>query len=160
MTDPLVVYVSDHLSGAQFAIELLQELRNKHSGEPLASFASEMLPEVEADTSVLQHLADRLGSTGSGKKVAGWVAEKASRAKLRTDGESLGTFERLELLTLGILGKLALWQVLTHISPGDTRFAHLNLSQLVSRAETQHALAEKQRLHWAKETFRSPKPDG
>lgn len=129
-------------------------MRDQYLGEPLGHFASELLIEVQADNNILQDLADRLGSTGGLKKVAAWLDEKVSRTKLKHGGDDFGTFEALELLALGIQGKLALWRALAAISPGDTRLSHLNLAQLLSRAETQHTQAEERRLEAAHNAFR------
>jgi hypothetical protein len=35
MSDPLATYLHDHLAGSNFAIELLDSLRDQYSGEPL-----------------------------------------------------------------------------------------------------------------------------
>ncbi len=43
MSDPLATYLQDHLAGAMAGIEILEALRDQHAGEPLGSFATEML---------------------------------------------------------------------------------------------------------------------
>ena len=108
--DPLATYLHDHLAGATAAIILLEALHDEHIGKPLSQFATELLAEVEADRAVLQELADRLGAGSSTlQKAAAWLGVKVSRLKLgRRVAGDLGTFEALETLGLGILGKQAL----------------------------------------------------
>lgn len=51
--------------------------------------------------------AERIGPPAcSLKDATAWVAQKVGRSKL-TLSESIGTFEAIEMLTLGVVGKLA-----------------------------------------------------
>jgi len=154
MSDPLAVYLHDHLAGAVVGVNLLESLRDQHSGESLGEFASGLLKEVEADRAALQAIAERLGAGSSGvKNAAAWVSEKMSRFKLgRDEGDGLGTFEALEALSLGILGKRALWKALTTHSE---RIGQVDLERLVSRAEAQYARVEERRMALAPSALRS-----
>lgn len=156
MSEPLVTYLHDHLAGSVVAVRLLEELRNEHGGEPLGRFAAELLGDIEADRAVLLGLAERVGTHSSPvKDAAAWVQEKLSRFKLRRDeGHGLGTFEALEFLALGILGKRALWRALDAIAPEDSRLGGVDFSYLVERAEAQHERAEHQRLEVARMALR------
>src|SRR4051812_1252860 len=108
MNDRLAVYLHDHLAGARFAIQLLERLRDAHVNEPISTFAATMLIQVDEDRAVLQQLADTIGEgRNTIKDAAAWVAEKATRFKLQLAADAdLGVFEALEILALGILGKL------------------------------------------------------
>ena len=148
MKDPLATYLHDHLAGAAFAVELLEALRDQHSAEPLGQFASDLLIEVEKDRTTLRDLT-KLFDTDSNilKEAASWLSEKASRLKLRRHAEgTLGTFETLEALALGILGKEALWTTLANISAQDLRLQGLDYPGLIVRARTQHVQAETRRI--------------
>lgn len=152
MSDPLVTYVHDHLAGAVVAINLLEVLRDQHAGEPLGQFAAGLLIEVAADRAVLQGLAERVGARPSGlKEATAWLVEKVSRVKLqrRTAG-GLGTFEALEALALGILGKLALWRALAVTAAVDARLGGMDFDPLAARAQAQHAQVEERRLEAAR----------
>jgi hypothetical protein len=71
-----------------------------------------------------------------------------SRFKLRhSAADGLGTFEALETLALGILGKLALWRALAVTV--DTRVHGVDFEQLITRAQAQHARLEESRLQVA-----------
>ncbi len=156
MSDPLTTYLHDHLAGAGFAIDLLQSMKDREEGESLVQFAGYLLAEVKQDRDTLQNIADQVGS-GSNvlKKLAAWLSEKASRIKLRAGvaGE-FGTFEALEFLGLGILGKLSLWQALDVAAASDGRLSGYDFKQLAARAQTQYAKVENRRLELAKTALR------
>jgi hypothetical protein len=152
MSDPLATYLHDHLSGAVVAINLLEALRDEHAGESLGQFAEGLRAEVEADRAVLQELAERVGAGSSAlKEATAWLGEKVSRLKLGSDtaGE-LGTFEALDTLALGILGKLALWRALAAVAATDARLRGIDYDSLAARAQAQHTRVEERRIEAAR----------
>jgi hypothetical protein len=158
-SDSLKTYLQDHLAGAMHAIEILKEMGNHYSGQPLGEFAAQMLVEIEADRDVLASLIEERGVTPGGPKEWGaWLAEKVSRLKLTHEsGDGLGTFEALEFLVLGIHGKWALWRALSVIE-SDPRLRGTDFGFLISRAQSQHDLVEERRLAAAQVCFlRGPK---
>jgi hypothetical protein len=154
MSEPLATYLEDHAAGAAAAIELLESLRDHH-GENLIGFASEMLREVQEDQLTLKALLERVDPEPKGvKEAVSWLAEKVSRLKLgRVGGGDLGTFEALETLALGILGKRALWIALAEIV--DPRLSGTDFRALADRAEQQHRRAEEKRLEVARRALRA-----
>jgi hypothetical protein len=148
MSDSLATYLHDHLAGSNFAVELLEFLRDQHVGEPLGGFAATLLAEVEEDRKVLQGIIDRTGN-GSPilKKAVAWLGEKVSEMKLRRG--PFGTFEALEALALGIWGKLALWRALETIAKADARVSGIDFGQLATRAQGQYSRVEELRLQAA-----------
>ena len=157
MSDPLATYLHDHLAGAVVAINLLEALRDQHAGEQLGQFAAELLVEVEADRAVLRGLAEQVGAGSSAlKEATAWLSEQLSRLKLwrRTAGR-LGTFESLEALALGILGKLALWRALEEVAATDARLRGVDFAHLAARAQAQHARVEERRLDAARTGLRA-----
>lgn len=155
MSDPLATYLQDHLAGSSFAIELLESLRDRFHDQPLGTLAEALLADVRDDQQVLLRMIDRVGKGGLDlKSAAGWIAEKLSRLKLQDDdGAGLGTFEALETLALGILGKASLWHALAVIREQDARVAGEDFSQLAARAEAQHDRVEAHRLQLARKIF-------
>lgn len=149
-SDVLSTYLTDHLAGAEAALGLLDRL----GSDPRDELDPQALQrEIEADRDVLAGVLEALGSGPSGlKRAAGWVAEKLARPKLPLD-EPLGRFEALELLSLGILGKRALWRALATCADADGRLARFDLTDLAARAEAQHAAVERARLAWARRAF-------
>lgn len=155
MNDPLATYLNDHLGGAKVATELLEAMRdNKHDAR-LASFAGDLLPEVESDRDLLASIAEKIGAGSSVfKELGGWIGEKAMRMKLGQSGEDdFGTFQALEFLTMGVQGKAALWRALAVATVSDARLQGYDYPGLILRAEAQYAKGEEQRLHSAKMAF-------
>lgn len=159
MPDPLAAYLHDHLAGSNFAIELLKNLQEQHAGEPLSQFAASELTLLLEDRQLLQAVIDRVGSESSTlKEAAGWVAEKASRFKLRhLSSREFGTFEALELLALGIHGRISLWRVLSVIARADARLPRQDYEALAARAQAQHDRIEERRLQIAPAALQAPK---
>lgn len=156
MAHPLVTYLQDHLAGAQFAVSLLKDLSEQGLDPDVARFSKQLLAEVEADRVVLQDCADRIGGeTITLKEAAAWVAQKVGRFKL-TLNEPIGMFEAIEVLSLGVLGKLALWNALNTIQETDDQFGGINLDELSSRALTQHGQLEELRLKLAASALQGP----
>jgi len=157
MTDPLATYLHDHLAGSHFAIQLLESLHEQYRDEPLGYFAQALRADVSQDQKTLQSIVERVGEGHPDlTEAAGWFAEKASQLKLKRDHSDggLGTFEALETLTLGIRGKLALWQALPLIREFDSRIPANDFQRLAARAEEQYQRAEAERLKLARTTFR------
>lgn len=161
MSEALHTYLHDHLAGATFALNLLETLTESHRGESLGTFASGLRSEVEADRALLQDLAERVGSDPSAvKNAAGWLSEKVAGFKLRQhSGSPLGTFESLETLALGIMGKRALWDALAIAAVRDPRLGNMNFEQLALSATDQHRRVEEQRLRAAADAL-CPAPAG
>ena len=151
MNDNLSTYLNDHLSGAQFATEMLGRLRDSTKDALFRRHLAELLNQIEDDRVVLQGLVERLGEHRNAiKEVGAWLAEKASRLKLRTpEEEPLSTFETLEALSLGVLGKVKLWQALSLIASDEPVLSGVNFGELESRARVQHDQLEAFRLEAA-----------
>jgi hypothetical protein len=149
MNDPLAIYLHDHLAGSTVAVDLLQAMRRKHADEALGQFAATMLLEIQADRTILKNLADRIGAGSSQlKELSAWLSEKVSRFKLDRGPQGLGTFEALEFLALGVLGKLSLWRALAVSTDG--RLQGTDFDHLAARAQSQYAQIEDRRLDAAK----------
>lgn len=154
MTDPLITYLHDHLTGSTFALGLLETWHREHSGG-LGKFAQQIHAEIEPDQMELRQLIERLGEPSHPiKETVGWFAEKASRLKFNSvDDAGLEIFEGLEMLTLGILGKHALWEVLRVLAVSDARLSYLDFPRLSARAKAQHAQVEAHRIGLAPSVF-------
>jgi hypothetical protein len=156
MNEALQTYMADHLAGAVHAIELVKNLQDKYQNETLGQFAGSLLEAIEADKNILEDLAKQIGGGPSTvKDTISWAAEKFSRLKLRHgDEESLGMFESLEHLALGIQGKLALWRALAVIAAAETRLQGPDYERLARRAREQHEAVEEKRLELAPKALR------
>lgn len=147
MSNSLITYMHDHLAGARFAINLLESLRGNKQKPEVRRLADELIREIEEDRQILQHLADKIGKPQNTlKEGAAWLAQKASLWKLGGEGPSLSTFEALETLSLGIMGKLALWRALRVLQPKERILFETNFEQLCARAEKQFFRVENLRI--------------
>jgi hypothetical protein len=157
MTDPLTAYLHDHLAGSNFAIELLDNLKEQHAGESLGQFAAAELALLLEDRRILQGIVERTGGEISTlKETVAWVAEKAARFKLRHPASrEFGTFEALELVATGIHGRVALWRVLSAIAATDARLRGDDFDALAVRAQAQHDRVEERRLQIAPAALQS-----
>src|SRR4051812_34452191 len=162
MSGNLIAYLNDHLAGARFAMDLLARLRSENTDQALGKFADELLPEIENDYAMLSKIASRYeGDSNSLNEAAAWLAEKASRLKLSaTANASLGTFESLEALALGLLGKQKLWQALAILQRSQPALAEIDLDRLTMRAQVQHDRVEVTRRQLAAVVLKTASDDG
>lgn len=145
----LGTYLNDHLGGATVGAELAARIAERATGElgtVLASVAREIDEDRETLVALMEHLdIDR----NPIKEATAWMAEKAGQLKLSglTSGDrDLGLYTALEALTLGVTGKLALWNALRAIAPARSELDAGQLSGLADRARRQHDTLEAQRL--------------
>jgi hypothetical protein len=157
-SEPLESYLNDHLTGATAGVNLARKISAENDGTQLGEVLARVADEVEADRNTLERVIELLGFERSRvKEAAGWVAERVSR--LRFTDQLTGTRElklllELESLSLGIEGKLALWQAL-RVCP-EPRLAGVDLDELVKRAEEQRVTVERHRLEAASLAFGGP----
>jgi hypothetical protein len=148
MEDPLAVYLHDHLAGSRFAVELLDKLATEFAGTASGNIARELLEQVTTDRATLQQLIAKVGKASADLDDAlGWIAERLSRIKLKHDDPAgIGAFEAFETISLGILGKRALWEALQVRQNSDSRIAGLDYDALMDRAQHQFEQANQHRL--------------
>ncbi|MDZ4655946.1 MAG: hypothetical protein SH868_00060 [Bythopirellula sp.] len=156
MSNSLLIYLHDHLAGSRFALNLLESLREDRENAALCTLAEELIDEIEQDRQILEQLADKIGKPQNNmKEGAAWLAQKASLWKLGHDGTSLGTFEALETLSLGIMGKLALWRALRVLQPTEPILFETDFEHLCKRAELQFFHVEQLRIEMVPLVFSS-----
>lgn len=151
MSDNLAIYVRDHLGGAKVAVEVLEAMRDQHDDPMFRELAGGLLEEIKADDHTLRVMAEKIGSGPSvAKQAGGWLLEKLARLKLgHTGSTNFEMFESLELLALGIHGKLCLWKALESASRFDSRLREYDFEELVSRAQRQYEKVESERIKLA-----------
>jgi len=148
MADPLATYINDHLGGAQIALQVLESMRDQHDDQQFRDFADALLPEIQYDDQTLRTISETIGpGPSAAKQVGGWLLEKLARLKLgHTGSTDLKMFESIELLVLGIHGKLCLWKALEVASKQDSRLAAYDFKVLIDRARQQYDKVERHRL--------------
>jgi hypothetical protein len=146
----LAIYLNDHLAAATAAREVARRSaasnRNSSYGEFLEQLAGEIEQDRRSLMEIMRSLEIRIDVV---KTLGGWGAEKLGRFKLngRLIGYSpLSRVVELEVLTLGVHGKLGLWRALERIEPDHPPLAAAGLPGLVARAERQLEQLESNRL--------------
>ena len=149
----LSIYLTDHLAGATAGVALAQRAAKHSAGTPAGRRLAQVAHEIEADRETLRHLMSELGIRHSpGKNVASWLVERLSRLKPngRAGGEmQLQRMHELETLSLGIAGKLALWESLA-AAPEAAAAGRIDLDELIDRARSQRERVEMERITLAR----------
>jgi len=156
----LAIYLNDHLAGATLGVELARRLRASNEddvrfGAPLG----EICAEIEDDRATLERVMDLLGiRRGLVKPAGAWVSEKLGRLKLNGQIRGYSPLSRLvelELLYIGITGKMQMWDALQHTLGGN--LAEFDFGQLAERASGQRDRVQDLHLAAAREAFPSPR---
>ncbi len=146
----LAIYLNDHLAAATGARELVRRAAGANRGSSYEAFIERLAAEIEEDRQSLLAIMRALEVGTDRLKVAGgWSAEKLGRLKLngRLRGYSpLSRVVELEMLALGVTGKLALWRGLERLQSDQVALAEFDLPLLIRRAESQLDGLETQRL--------------
>jgi hypothetical protein len=147
----LGIYLNDHLAGATAGVGRARMVRQAGEGTEFAGRLAEICREVEEDRATLVSIMDDLGVGRSWIKPAlGDLGERIGRLKpngrLR-DHSPLGRVIDLEVLLLGITGKLRLWRLLEELLDGETE---ADLPGLVRRAEAQRTRVEELQVRAAR----------
>jgi hypothetical protein len=152
MTDTklLQIYLNDHLAGATAGCELARRALSNNEGTDLGAFLRQLVVDLEEDKAALADLIERLElKKNVFKQSAGWMAEKAGRLKLNgqiTGYSDLSRLLELEGLTIGIQGKMSLWENLKAIADHDSRLATFDFDLMLERARSQQVGVEQYRV--------------
>jgi hypothetical protein len=153
----LGIYMNDHLAGATVGMELSRRARSSNKGSAYGDVLERIAKEIEEDREVLQDLMSRLEVKRDHAKVAvGWVGEKFGRLKPNGRLLSYSPLSRLvelEALSLGIAGKVSLWEALKEVAAEDSRLDAAELGRLADRAERQRKEVWQLRQRAAREAF-------
>lgn len=157
--DLLITYLNDHRAGATAATDVIERLIDDNHGEALGDFATILLREIEQDEQELDGLIQRYGAApGVLKKAVAWAATKMTMPKFdRTMAGSFGNFQALEFLSMGVLGKRALWRMLQSLS--DPELLSVDYKKLIERADSQFEQIEQWRIRAGTEAISSRRED-
>ncbi|HET6171733.1 MAG TPA: hypothetical protein VFD90_03960 [Gaiellales bacterium] len=149
----MAIYLQDHLAGSTSGANLARRAARHNQGTPTGRRLEQIAHEIEEDRETLLRLMAELGIRPSrAKNAAAWVIERVSRLKPNGRGHgdtSLLRMHELEALSLGIAGKLALWEAL-RVAPESAAIANLDLEVLHERARSQRERVEIERLALAR----------
>jgi hypothetical protein len=153
---PLSLYLQDHLAGSTAGVALAKRFAHGNAGTRAGRTLALVAGEIEADRDTLMQLMADLGIPASRwKNTTAWLAERAARLKPngRLRGEPLmQRVHELETLSLGITGKLALWEAL-RAAPAVAGL--VDLAELEERAASQRERVETERMAFARAAFTS-----
>jgi hypothetical protein len=156
-TEPLAVYLNDHLAGSAAGLTLMDDVAKRAEGTALAPKLRTLAAEVREDQQLLRDTLDRL-SAGERRvaQAAAWVGEKVSEGRLAMAARNhpaLALLEGLESIALGLQGKLGIFRVLAELGPLDPRLAGLPYDARAERTVAQHEMVEAERRAAAREAF-------
>lgn len=146
----VAVYLNDHLGGSAAALQLVDALRadaDPELGEVLEAVQDEIREDRETLLRVMRSLNVEPGTV---KQVAGRIAGAALRLQASeavAGSAELSQLLRLEVLVLGISGKIAGWTALGVSQHG--RLEGVDIDSLVERARRQLISLEPYRLRAA-----------
>jgi hypothetical protein len=162
-TDPLGVYLNDHLAGSAAALEMMEEVAAQARGEPLGQKLAALRAQVGQEQERLRELLARIDTSENRlKQAAAWVTERVGRGKLALSARvdpALATLQGLEALVLGLQGKLGLYRTLAELEPNDPRLSGIAYAALAARTLEQQAMVEHERLAASRVAFRPRRSD-
>lgn len=152
------IYLEDHWAAATGGVEIARRLRGGNRDTEWAEDLERICAEIEADRDTLREVMAALGVRRNLPKAYGaWAAEKIGRLKLNGRLFSYSPLSRvveLEVLTVGIAGKLALWEALRRAA--DPELDDFDFVALGERAEAQRKVVKKVHKAAATEAFGEP----
>jgi hypothetical protein len=149
----LETYLNDHLAAAVGAVELARRAARSNQDGAYGEFLAGLAAELQEDRAQLRSIIDRLRMRADPAKIAAaWTAEKLGRFKFNgrlLSYSPLSRLEELELLLLGVEGKLLLWESLKD----DEQLSGVDFEPLIGRARAQRRRLRRQRLRASVQAF-------
>jgi hypothetical protein len=148
----LGIYLNDHLAGSVVGTRLVRRIAKHNEGNHYGSEAARLAGEIERDKTTLEALMGQLDVRKKRARLA-IAAATEMLGRLKPNGRLLGYSPlsrviELEALTLGISGKLELWQ-----SVKATGERAVDVDELIQRAQEQRDRVRDLRLQAAREAF-------
>lgn len=133
------IYLEDHYAGSSGGVELARRLRASNRDTEWAGDLERLCVEVEEDREALRDVMRALGVRRNLPKAYGaWALEKVGRLKLNgqlTGYSPLSRLVELEMLMIGVTGKLGLWDALRRADRPELK--EFDLVALGKRADAQ-----------------------
>jgi hypothetical protein len=153
----LEIYLADHLAAAAAGSALVRRAARSNTGTRTGDTLRRLTVEIDEDRQTLRRLVTDLGFTGSKpKEVVARAAEKMGRLKRNGQLRGYSPLSRvleLEALSVGIAGKLALWETLELVPDPGRRLPAFGLHHLIERAQRQREEVEQLRLEAVHQAF-------
>ncbi len=158
-TNNLNIYINDHRGLSTAAIALIERCikENKDDNNKLVNYLQDLHQELDEEREILEQIIDEIGGkVDKIKATAAWVGEKLGRFKLNGnlfEYSPLSRMEELEVLRVGIHGKLGMWEIFSELKESHAALAKLNFDKLITQAEKQHNNIENFRMEAARAAF-------
>jgi hypothetical protein len=153
----LEIYLADHLAAATAGVALARRIARSNALTEHGGVLRSLAGEIEDDRRTLESVVADLGFRQSRTKEAvAWAGEKLARLKLNGQIRGYSPLSRLvelEALSVGVAGKLALWEALLTVPQLGERLSGYDLNDLAERARQQRAAIEDCRLGAARQAF-------
>lgn len=157
MDHALERYLDDHLAGSSGALLLIRDIAERIDIPEAKIFFDELAEKIEKDRGELEKLQEAIRKDSSTLlQAAGSIAARISGLKFRWEGfepGSLGLFEVLEVIALGVTGKRLLWKALRAIRPAFPEWESIDLEGLEREASDQFEKVEHWRIEAAKRSL-------
>ena len=154
----LRIYMSDQLALGVLWRELARRAHNASNGTAEGAVLGRVASAIAEDVSTFEQMMRRLGfSTRTPKALLAVVAERVGRLKLNgriISRSPLSRFEELDVLVIGIDGKVVLWQNLRDGAALGARLPDIDFDRLIERARSQRTQLEPLHAQAAREALR------
>ncbi|MGK2931572.1 MAG: hypothetical protein ACSLFD_02140 [Solirubrobacterales bacterium] len=151
----LKIYLNDHYSGSTGGLELAKRARGNSTDPERTAMWEAITVELTEEREILREMIDRAGTSRNAvKTLLSWAAEKAGRLKPNgqvTGPSGMAQFLELEMLLIGVTGKMAMWRTLRMVD--DPRFRSVDFAGLIEQAESQRERLDEHRLNLALPVF-------
>ncbi|WP_082526297.1 hypothetical protein [Kitasatospora sp. MBT63] len=141
MSEPLSIYLNDHLTGAFGGAALARRMADTHPDSRRAAELRHLARDVEQDRDDLVRIMNSLAVPVRHYRTwLGLVGERIARLKPNgtlTRRSPLSDLIELEGMRAGVEGKTALWQAVRAIADNDPRLDPGDLDRLIQRAAEQ-----------------------
>lgn len=152
-------YLRDHMTGADAAIQLVEQLADHGDTRDEPLFAR-LQREFREDRDVVSALLATCGaSQASVKRIAGWAGDAALQVTTRGRRGELALFRSLEGLSTGIQGKRCLCRTAQALEPAVRAPGQRSFAELEARAIRQWDAVEEYRRSLARVTFACAKAE-
>jgi hypothetical protein len=156
----LGIYLSDHLAGSAGGRSLAKRIAKSHGMESARREGERLVSEIDEERAVLERTMGALGTSPSRiKERLAPALELVGRLKLNgslTTRSPLSDLVELEGMSLGVNGKLRMWQALRILAPGEPALDEGQLDRMIEQAEAQIARLDALRAQATTRAFGEP----
>jgi hypothetical protein len=144
--DLLRIYMNDQLALGVGWRELAHRAARENQGTELGAALADVATQIREDVETFEALMRRLGFARDRLKIGAAIATERL-GRLKPNGQlrgysPLSRFVELDVLVMGIEGKVTLWENLRDLAGLGERLPDVDFERLIARARAQRALLE------------------